>query len=56
MCEQRYPAEDLSKTKWIKSVYKVSLSILQELVMRLKQAGPRASLTAPLDWEKEVDG
>jgi hypothetical protein len=41
------------KTKWIKAVSKVSLSVLKELIMRLKQAGPRASLAGPLDWEKE---
>ncbi|KAF9481565.1 hypothetical protein BDN70DRAFT_525192 [Pholiota conissans] len=30
--------------------------MLKDLVLRLQQAGPRASLAEPLDWENEVDG
>ncbi|KAJ8507921.1 hypothetical protein ONZ45_g9764 [Pleurotus djamor] len=53
--EERLPAEELSKTKWIKSVAKTSVSILKELVLRLQQAGPRASLAEPLAWEEEEE-
>ncbi|KAJ3976395.1 Pkinase-domain-containing protein [Lentinula raphanica] len=50
---ERLPADELLKTKWIKSVAKVPLSVLQEPVRRLQQAGPRDSLAGPLDWEVE---
>ncbi|KAF9047267.1 kinase-like domain-containing protein [Panaeolus papilionaceus] len=54
---ERLPAEELAKTKWMKSVAKVSVSILRDLVMRLHQAPPRASLAEPLDWETaELNG
>ncbi|KAF9562804.1 Pkinase-domain-containing protein [Agrocybe pediades] len=49
---ERLPADELIKTKWIKSTSKVPVSILKDLVLRLQQAGPRASLAEPLDWEK----
>ncbi|KAF8647096.1 hypothetical protein AX16_006930 [Volvariella volvacea WC 439] len=52
---ERLPADELAKTKWMKSVAKVPLSILTELVQRLQQAGPRASLAGPLDWEEEEE-
>ncbi|KAF5355165.1 hypothetical protein D9756_005211 [Leucocoprinus leucothites] len=51
---ERLPADELLKTKWIKSVAKVGLSVLTELIVRLKQKGPRASLAGLLDWEKEA--
>ncbi|KAE9395007.1 Pkinase-domain-containing protein [Gymnopus androsaceus JB14] len=51
---ERLPADELLKTKWIKSAKAVS--ILQELVRRLQQAGPRDSLAGPLDWEQEEFG
>ena len=35
----------------MKSVSKVGLAILKDLILRLQQAGPRASLAEPLDWE-----
>lgn len=54
-CDQRLPADELLKTRWIKSVSKVGLVILKDLVTRLKQVGPRASLAQPLDWEKEAN-
>ncbi|KAF5322201.1 hypothetical protein D9619_001844 [Psilocybe cf. subviscida] len=50
---ERLPPDELSKTKWIKSIAKVPVAILKEVILRLKQAGPRASLAEPLDWEKE---
>ncbi|KIK63671.1 hypothetical protein GYMLUDRAFT_447658 [Collybiopsis luxurians FD-317 M1] len=50
---ERLPADELLKTKWIKSVAKVPVTFLQELVRRLQQAGPRDSLAGPLDWEEE---
>ncbi|KAJ3562793.1 hypothetical protein NP233_g9352 [Leucocoprinus birnbaumii] len=52
---ERLPSDELLKTKWIKSTAKVGLGILTELIMRLKQKGPRASLAGPLDWEKEAE-
>ncbi|KAF8967812.1 hypothetical protein BDZ97DRAFT_1916398 [Flammula alnicola] len=48
---ERLPADELAKTKWIKSISKVGVSLLKDLVLRLQQAGPRASLAEPLDWE-----
>ncbi|KAJ7783031.1 Pkinase-domain-containing protein [Mycena metata] len=52
---ERLPAEELAKTKWIKSISKVGTSILQDVVRRLEQAGRRASLAEPLDWEAEEE-
>ncbi|KAJ7209485.1 Pkinase-domain-containing protein [Mycena pura] len=52
---ERLPAEELAKTKWIKSISKVGTSILQEVVRRLEQAGRRASLAEPLDWEADEE-
>ena len=35
---------------------KVPVAILKDLILRLQQVGPRASLAEPLDWENaEVD-
>ncbi|EEB97604.1 hypothetical protein MPER_03044 [Moniliophthora perniciosa FA553] len=45
--------DELLKTKWIKTIQKVNVSTLQDLVRRLQVAGPRASLAGPLDWEQE---
>ncbi|KAJ3857882.1 Pkinase-domain-containing protein [Lentinula lateritia] len=53
---ERLPADELLKTKWVKSTAKVPVSILQELVRRLQQAGPRDSMAGPLDWEVEELG
>ncbi|KAJ3737313.1 Pkinase-domain-containing protein [Lentinula guzmanii] len=53
---ERLPADELLKTKWIKSTAKVPVSFLQELVRRLQQAGPRDSMAGPLDWEVEELG
>ncbi|KAJ7733783.1 STE/STE20/YSK protein kinase [Mycena maculata] len=52
---ERLPAEELAKTKWIKSVSKVGTSILQDVTRRLEQAGRRASLAEPLDWEADEE-
>ncbi|KAJ7502722.1 Pkinase-domain-containing protein [Mycena galericulata] len=52
---ERLPAEELAKTKWIKSVSKVGTSILQDVIRRLEQAGRRASLAEPLDWEADEE-
>lgn len=50
---QRLPADELIKTKWIKSTSKTGVAILKDLVLRLQQAGPRNSLAEPLDWETD---
>ncbi|KAF5385865.1 hypothetical protein D9615_002457 [Tricholomella constricta] len=52
---ERLPADELSKSKWIKSVAKVSISVLKDLVLRFEQAAKRASLAEPLDWEEEEE-
>ncbi|KAJ6586809.1 Pkinase-domain-containing protein [Mycena vulgaris] len=52
---ERLPAEELAKTKWIKSVSKVATSILQDVIRRLEQVGRRASLAEPLDWEADEE-
>ncbi|KAF8070235.1 Pkinase-domain-containing protein [Lyophyllum atratum] len=52
---ERLPADELSKSKWIKSVSKVSVSLLKDLVLRFEQAEKRASLAEPLDWEEEEE-
>ncbi|RDB16854.1 Serine/threonine-protein kinase KIC1 [Hypsizygus marmoreus] len=52
---ERLPAEELAKSKWIKSVSKVSVSTLKDLILRLEQVGRRASLAEPLDWEEEEE-
>ncbi|KAF6762942.1 STE/STE20/YSK protein kinase [Ephemerocybe angulata] len=52
---ERLPADELLKTKWMKSVSKVPVAILKDLVLRLERSGPRASLAGPLDWEAEYN-
>ncbi|KAF7315354.1 STE/STE20/YSK protein kinase [Mycena indigotica] len=52
---ERLPADELSKTKWIKSVAKTPTNVLQELVRRLDQAEKRASLAEPLAWEADEE-
>ncbi|EGO25480.1 hypothetical protein SERLADRAFT_348318 [Serpula lacrymans var. lacrymans S7.9] len=53
----RLAAEELIKTKWIKSVAKTSVSVLRDLILRydswLQTGGSRTSLAEPLDWENE---
>jgi len=54
---QRLPAEELSKTKWIKMAGKVPNAILKELLFRYEAwsegGGTRTSLADPLGWEDE---
>ncbi|GLB37162.1 putative ste ste20 ysk protein kinase [Lyophyllum shimeji] len=50
---ERLPADELSKTKWIRSIVKVSVSLLKDLVLRFEQTAKRASLAEPLDWEED---
>lgn len=52
---QRLPADELVKSKWIKSVSKVGVAILKDLILRLQQAGRRASLAEPLEWEEDEE-
>lgn len=52
---QRLPADELVKSKWIKSVSKVGVAILKDLILRLQQAGRRASLADPLEWEEDEE-
>ncbi|KAJ8581548.1 kinase-like protein [Rhizopogon salebrosus TDB-379] len=54
---ERFSADELSRTKWIKSVSKVNVSALRELILRydawMQNGGTRNSLVEPLDWENE---
>ena len=54
---KRFSADELSRTKWIKSVSKVNVSALRELILRydawMQNGGTRISLVEPLDWENE---
>ncbi|KAF8844261.1 kinase-like protein [Paxillus ammoniavirescens] len=53
----RLSADELAKTKWIKSVSKVNVVVLRELILAfdawIKSGGSRASVAGPLDWEGE---
>ncbi|KIJ61355.1 hypothetical protein HYDPIDRAFT_177095 [Hydnomerulius pinastri MD-312] len=53
----RFSADELAKTKWIKTVSKVNVSVLRDLIVRydawMQSGGSRASLAEPLDWESE---
>ncbi|KAI0297184.1 kinase-like domain-containing protein [Russula brevipes] len=55
----RLTAEDLLKTKWIKSASKSPITILKDLLIRYEtwvKAGSKPSdLSEPLPWEKESD-
>lgn len=57
--KQRLPADELAKTKWIKSVSKTPVSMLKELIIRydtwIQGTGPRASLAGLLPWEEEEE-
>ena len=54
---QRLPAEELSKTKWIKMTGKTPNAVLKELLIRYdawsEGGGTRTSLADPLGWEDE---
>ncbi|OCH88887.1 Pkinase-domain-containing protein [Obba rivulosa] len=53
----RLSAEELSKTRWIKSVAKVPVTLLKDLILRydtwIQGGGTRASVAEPLAWEEE---
>ncbi|OBZ68148.1 Serine/threonine-protein kinase nak1 [Grifola frondosa] len=55
----RLTADELSKTKWIKSVAKVPVTTLKDLILRYdawtKGGGTRASMADPLPWEEEEE-
>ncbi|EIN11301.1 kinase-like protein [Punctularia strigosozonata HHB-11173 SS5] len=52
----RLSADELLKTKWIKSAARTNVSILKELIMRYdawkQTGGTRASIADPLAWEE----
>ncbi|KAG1765007.1 kinase-like domain-containing protein [Suillus occidentalis] len=54
---ERFSADDLIRTKWMKSVSKANVSTLRELILRydawMQNGGTRNSLVEPLDWENE---
>jgi hypothetical protein len=54
---KRFSADDLIRTKWMKSVSKANVSALRELILRydawMQNGGTRNSLVEPLDWENE---
>ena len=54
---QRLPAEDLLKTRWIKSASKTPITILKDLLFRYDtwtRTGSKPSdLSEPLPWERE---
>lgn len=56
---QRLTADELAKTKWVKSVAKAPLSVLTELLHRydswVQAGGSRASLADPIPWEHEEE-
>lgn len=56
-CWQRLSAEELSKTKWIRSSKGVPSATLKDLILRyegwVKGGGVRASMAEPLAWEAE---
>ena len=55
--EQRLSADDLLKTKYMKSVMKTSTTILKDLLVRyeawVQSGGVRASMADPLPWEED---
>ncbi|KAL6305032.1 hypothetical protein BKA93DRAFT_825363 [Sparassis latifolia] len=55
----RLSADELSKTKWIKSVSRVPVILLKDLILRydawIKSGGSRASVADPLPWEEEEE-
>jgi hypothetical protein len=54
---KRFPAEELSKQKWVKQSARVPVTLLKELINRYDRwvngGGVRASIAGPLDWEEE---
>lgn len=57
MLDQRLTADELSKSKWIKSSTKIPTSMLKDLLLRydswIEGGGVRASMVEPLAWEQE---
>ncbi|KAF7792280.1 hypothetical protein EIP86_003316 [Pleurotus ostreatoroseus] len=57
MPSERATADDLLKTKYMKSVSKAAVTILKELLVRydswIQSGGSRASMADPLPWEQE---
>ncbi|EMD37450.1 hypothetical protein CERSUDRAFT_50694 [Gelatoporia subvermispora B] len=53
----RLPADELSKTKWIKLVAKTPVTLLKDLILRydawIQGGGTRTSVAEPLAWEEE---
>ncbi|KAH8107474.1 Pkinase-domain-containing protein [Phellopilus nigrolimitatus] len=56
---ERPPAEELSKTKWIKATAKTHVTVLKELLVQYEAwqqaGGTRASIADPLPWEDEEE-
>lgn len=54
---QRLSADDLLKTKYMKTIMKTPVAILKELLVRYEawvgSGGTRASMAEPLAWEDE---
>lgn len=59
VASERPSADELIKTKWLKSAAKASVAPLKDLVVRyenfISEQGPRASLAGPLPWEEEEE-
>ncbi len=59
VCIQRLSADELSKTKWIKTAAKIPVSLLKDLVVRYetwqRAGGTRASIAGSLDWEEDEE-
>ncbi|KAF7973865.1 hypothetical protein HWV62_14076 [Athelia sp. TMB] len=55
----RLAADELSKSKWIKSSVKEKISVLRDLILRydtwMQGGGTRMSIADPLDWEQEEE-
>ncbi|KZT11062.1 Pkinase-domain-containing protein [Laetiporus sulphureus 93-53] len=55
----RLTADELSKTKWIKSIAKVPIMTLKDLILRYdawqQSGGSRASVAGRLPWEEEEE-
>ena len=56
---QRLPAEDLLKTRWIKSASKTPITILKDLLLRyntwIRTGSKLSDLSEPLPWEREIE-
>ena len=56
---QRLPAEDLLKTRWIKTASKTPITILKDLLLRyntwIRTGSKLSDLSEPLPWEREIE-